>query len=706
MNNSELKKLFNSMTLSEKVGQMGQVTPDFFSNEGETTGPVADIKLNTGELYSIGSILGTHKPEQVIDIQKKYLENNRLGIPLMFMADVIHGYETIFPIPLALASTFDTNLVKKVAQLSSKEAVGNGIHVTFSPMADLVRDPRWGRVLESNGEDPHLSSKLTQAYVEGYQGESLLHKNTLASCVKHFLGYGSSEAGRDYNTVSASDLELYQNHLPAFKAAIEAQVKLVMTSFNTVKGIPSSANKWLLGNVLRKELGFDGIIISDWGAIQELINHRIAEDSKEATRLAVEAGVDIDMMTSSYIKHLGDFIEDGEINIETINQAVWRILTLKNELGLFEDPYRGLMKLENLDQNLDNIRKELEPITRSVASDSLVLLKNEGILPIKTKSTKVGLIGPKAQTKDLLGAWSWIGDKSEVISIYEGLQEQFERLTLSTIDDTDSISKQDLVIVALGENSDESGEAASRSSIQLQQEQVDLLKKVYEINQNVVVLLINGRPLDLTNIVDYCKAILECWFPGTSGGAAIADVLCGRVNPSAKLPMSFPASVGQIPIYYNYLSTGRPKNESNKDEKYISKYLDIANDPLYPFGFGLSFSNFECGKVEFSSGSLSKDVPIKITVTIKNLSNISGKTVVQLYIEDKIAEVARPVRELKGFTKVSVEPLGCEEVVFEITDKDLMYIHSNLKESADKGSFNVYIGFDSLAPKVGEFVLV
>lgn len=696
MKKSQLTEILGRLTLEEKVGQLVQLGPMFFSKTGEITGPMQAMDMTQTELYQIGSILGTHTKEEVLHIQETYLAEATHGIPLMFMADVIHGYETIFPIPLALASSFDPALVRQMASLSAEEATAAGINVTFSPMADLVRDARWGRVLESNGEDPLLSSLLTKAYVEGYQGDSLLDPKTLAACVKHFIGYGLAEGGRDYNTVDLSDLMLYQNHLPAFKAAIEAGVKLVMTSFNTVRGVPASGNKWLLQDVLRRDLGFDGLIISDWASIHELINHRVAADKREATYKAATAGVEIDMMTDNYQHHLVALVKEGLVSQDFIDTAVLHVLELKNELGLFEDPYRSLQN-RTLDSSSD-LQARLRQASRDIASQSMVLLENKDhLLPLKT-TEKLALLGPLADSQDLLGAWSWIGKIEDVVTIESGLQAQSEQLeVIKERHDFVKLKQVDKVIVALGEHSLETGEGASKTDIRLPQAQLDLLKEVYKWNPNIVVVLINGRPLDLTEVTPYCHSILEAWFPGSEAGHAIADVLFGRVNPAGKLPMSFPRSVGQVPISYNMLSTGRQINEHNETQKYVSKYLDNENTPLYPFGYGLNYSDIRLSDVRLDD----QGDRLSVHYRLSNHSQEAGQEVVQLYIKDLFTEVARPERELKAFEKISLQAGESKDLSLTISAQDIAYYHSDLSFQADPGTIEIYLGLDSQAAKVG-----
>lgn len=707
MKQRELEKLLQQMTLSEKIGQLVQLTPQFFDQTGgEITGPLGELGMDEQELYQIGSVLGTHTKEQVKEIQKRYLEKSRLGIPLIFMADVIHGYEIIFPVPLALASSWQPELVEKMAELSALEASRAGIHVTFSPMVDLVRDARWGRVMESTGEDSYLNSCYAESFVKGYQGsveELSQNSERIAACAKHFVGYGAAEGGRDYNTVDLSDWSIYQNYLPSFKAAIEAGARLVMTSFNTIRGIPSTANKWLLKEVLRKDLSFNGLVISDWAAVEELINHGVALDKEEAAYKAIEAGCDMDMMSNCYISSLEHLVRTQKVSEELINKACLQVLMLKNELGLFENPYRGLEREAEWEKIDDCLREA----SRQIASQSLVLLKNEeNILPLNNQD-KIALVGPFAESQDVLGAWSWIGKKQEAVSFAQGLQNtnlQLEiagtkdRLVFSSeeYEQMLSVSKQaDIVIVAVGESSEESGEATSKGNIQLPASHEKLICEVASLGKKVIVVLFNGRPLVLTNIVDKVDAIVEVWFPGTEAGSAIADVLTGKVSPTGKLPVSFPYAVGQVPIYYNELRTGRPCTPENADQGYISKYLDLPNTPLFPFGYGLTYGKVTVDSVKLNNQKIKMDETLKVAVQCKNHSNFSVTETIQLYVKDESSEVTLPKKSLKKFERIILESKEELEIVFELTAEDLAYCHSDLSWSSDSGEFTLFVGLDS-----------
>ncbi|WP_438756130.1 beta-glucosidase BglX [Enterococcus sp. AZ126] len=703
MEQKQLIDLLKQMTLEEKIGQLLQLAAEFYSEKAEEkTGPMTDLGLTHEDINNAGTTLGISGAKEAIRVQKAYMENNRLGIPTILMADIIHGFRTIFPIPLGLGSSWDIEAAKKVAEVSAKEAAVSGLHVTFSPMVDLVRDPRWGRVMESTGEDPFLNSRFAEAFVKGYQGDDL--KNdffTVAACVKHFAAYGAAIGGRDYNTVNMSERQLRDSYLPGYKAALDAGAKLVMTSFNTVDGVPATGNKWLFREVLRKEFGFDGVVISDWGAVIELIPHGVAQDKKQAAELAIKAGVDIEMMTTCYIESLQELVEEKIVDEAVIDEAVLRILTLKNDLGLFENPHRGA------DVTLEKeviLSKEHRAIAREVARKSIVLLKNETILPL-SKQEKVAIVGPAASSDDVIGVWSWQGKKEEAISLAQGVsqldaeyvigKEVFDYFEPSqaAINEAVTLAKEaDKVVLALGEQDWMSGEASSRSDIRLPQAQLDLFKAVQEVNPNIIVTLYNGRPLDLQGI-DSAKAIVEAWFPGTEGGSALADILYGEYNPTARLSMSFPETVGQVPVYYNYDNTGRPYKSG--DEKYVTKYLDVSNFAKYPFGFGLSYSEFAYTDFTLSSDEMTPTETITVSITVENQSSITGQETVQLYIRDQVGEVVRPVKELKGFEKVTLQPYEKKNVQFTISEELLRYVHGDQTYASDAGMFDVMIGSNS-----------
>lgn len=686
----ELRKIMDKLSLAEKIGQLAQVTPNFFGNQGEITGPMAEWSMGTDQLYQIGSVLGTHRGTEVRKIQEDYLAHSQHQIPLMFMADVIHGYETIFPIPLALASSFDPELIEKIAEASAAEAASEGIQVTFSPMADYVKDPRWGRVLESNGEDPRLSRALTEAYVRGYQGINLAtESHHVAACVKHFVGYGAAEGGRDYNTVDFSDVELYQNYLPAFEGAITNGVKMVMTSFNSLHGVPVTGNRKLIKGVLRDELGFDGVVISDWAAIAELMNHRVAENPREAAKKAFEATVDIDMMTDCYLNELAEMIKTKE-QLKKLDEAVWRILTLKNELGLFENPYRGL------DVTVDF--PGLKELSYQAALNSAVLLKNNAVLPLES-TEKILLIGTKATTQDVLGAWSWIGDPKKAVSFASGLKQQFSEVQLISV--TEQLDKKaieqairvaDKVIIAVGEESEEAGEAASRAKLNLKKIELELIDLLATDEIEKILVTFSGRPLVLTDVVEKVDAIVSAWFLGSQTGEALAMLLSGAENFTAHLPMSFPRSVGQLPYSYQEMSTGRPQTKENNHEKYISRYMDEENQPLYCFGHGLSYSEFQYKNFSLSSDTLVKEEELTVSFEVMNNSQIKGWALPQLYFQDEVTEVIRPKIELLKWKKVELAAGETKKVEFVVSPTELAYSHTDLKRTIESGGFRLYLG--------------
>ncbi len=603
------------MTLDEKIGQMIQLATPFYEgsgSEGEITGPMVEMGVSAENVRNSGSVLGASGAAETISIQKEHLKTNRLGIPLLFMADIVHGFKTIFPVPLAAGCSWDLELAEKSAEIAAKEAAVSGVHVTFAPMVDLVRDPRWGRVMESPGEDPFLNSQFARAYVRGFQGSNLKEDTTrVAACVKHFAAYGAPEGGRDYNTVDMSERQLRETYLPAYKAALDEKCELVMTAFNTVDGIPATGNKRLMRNVLRDEWQFDGVLISDWGAVKELIPHGVAEDEREAALKAIHAGLDIEMMTTCYLNHLKELVESGAVSEALIDEAVLRILKLKQKLGLFDTPYRGAD--EELSEKLvlcDDHRKT----ARELAAKSCVLLKNEHVLPLKAKQ-KIALVGPFSMNGDILGPWSWQGSKENTLQLYDALKMKIGESNLSVSKGCDietgeedvlleaikSAEQADVIVLALGEDSNMSGEAGCRADIRLPEIQLQLVKRMKQLNKPMVAVLFNGRPLDLHGVIDEADAVLEAWYPGTSGAEAVTDLLYGDVNPSGRLTMSFPFSAGQIPVYYNNFNTGRPVGAADAQERYVSQYLDIPNEPLFPFGYGLSYTHYEYSEPELSS---------------------------------------------------------------------------------------------------------
>ncbi|WP_152396184.1 beta-glucosidase BglX [Paenibacillus guangzhouensis] len=708
MTKEQLLDLIAQMTLEEKVAQLLQLTANFHEgtdSESQITGPMEEMGLTEGMVSASGSVLGLSGAQTVIDVQKSYLSKSRLGIPLMFMADVVHGFKTIFPIPLAIGSSWDTELAEKSAEIAAKESAVAGIHVTFAPMVDLVRDPRWGRVMETTGEDPYLNSLFSRAFVRGYQGD-LKDPDRLAACVKHFAAYGAPEGGRDYNTVDMSERNLREYYLPAYRAAVEEGVEMVMTSFNTVDGIPASGNEKLMRGILRDEWNFDGVLISDWASIHEMIAHGAAEDDCEAAYRAIRAGVDIEMMTPCYVHHLPALVQSGKVDEAMIDEAVLRILQLKDKLGLFENPLRAADPEREREVVFC---EEHRQVSYELATKSIVLLKNENhVLPL-AQDKKVALIGPFAQSEDILGWWSCEGVKEDATKLGTALEERLQAgnlvmaegsgvhsITPEQVEEALQAAQQsDIIVLALGEESAMSGEGGSRTDIRLPEAQLALVKHLKQVGKPLAVVLFNGRPLDLHGVFDEADAVVEAWFPGSEGGAAIADILIGKVNPSARLTMSFPQSVGQVPVYYNRFNTGRPLDPKKNEERYVSKYIDSPNEPLLPFGYGLSYTTFEYSDLRVSSEEMTAELPLTISVQVKNIGVLAGVETVQLYIRDISGDVVRPLRELKGYVKLELAPGETGKAVFTLSEEQLRYHHSDLSFKSDPGKFQLFVGSNS-----------
>ena len=731
MEQNKLRELLESMSIEEKTDQLLQVSGIFYEEDGVITGPANTMGYTEEEIEQAESVLGSVGAEKLKNIQREYMKKQPHRIPLIFMADIINGFKTVFPIPLAQGCSFEPEMSRRCAEIAAKESAASGLHLTFSPMVDLARDARWGRVMESTGEDPYLNRCFARAMVEGYQGvHELREKGRIASCVKHFAAYGAPMAGRDYNTVELSERTLRDDYLPSYKEAVDAGTAMVMTSFNTLDRIPSSGNKKLLRDILRGEMGFKGVVISDWASIEEMCNHGIAQNREEAARLAMEAGVDIDMMTGCYCKNLRKLIEEGKIEAALIDEAVFRILNLKNELGLFENPYKDADEKEEKEILLC---KEHRNEARRAALETFVLLKNEGVLPLKNEE-KVAFIGPYVSNCEIYGAWSMFGRPETTVSAEMGIKSRSginaEFLTgCAMLNEFDGLEymkgkgeetgneseqlleeaeeeaqKADKVVLFLGEHRMQSGEAASRADISLPECQMELFRKVRAVNQNVAVVLFTGRPLDIREISRYAASVLVVWMPGTEGGNAIADVLYGDVSPSGKLAMSFPYCVGQVPVFYGQFATGRPYKEGT-DEKYVSRYLDIPNKPLYAFGYGLSYTEFQIGKVCLSASHMNREGVILASVQVKNIGGMKGKEVVQLYIQDVCASVVRPVRELKGIKKIELFPGEEKTVSFEIREEMLRFHNVDMNYLSEPGEFKIFIGNSSETENGAIFVL-
>lgn len=735
MTEQKLKELLADMTLEEKVNQMSQVVGAFFNKDMDITamGPMADKGFTPENVALSGSILGSMGAETLKKIQKDFVEQHPHHIPMLFMLDVINGFKTIFPIPLGQGATFEPELSEKCAAVAAKEAAVSGLHVTFAPMTDLVRDARWGRVMESTGEDPYLNGLFCAGMVRGFQGDDLKEPYKIASCVKHFAGYGAPTAGRDYNTVELSEHTFRDFYLPSYKAGIDAGAAMVMTSFNTVNGVPATGNKKLMRGILRDEMGFDGVLISDWAAIEEIIYHGYCADREEAAVRSAEAGVDIDMMTGIYCENLCRLVREGKISEDLINESCMRILELKNKLGLFENPYKDA---DAEKEKAYNLCPEHRALAKKAAEESFVLLKNDGVLPLDT-AKKIAFVGPYTNNHEIKSSWSFTGDSKDCVTIQEAAGKVFDasRTTyaegcpvigndVELIGFTETTPKKyseeelaameqsalqaakeaDLVVMPMGEHYLQSGEATSRAMIDVPEIQMELFHKVLAVNPNVVVVLFNGRPLDLREISAKAKAVLEVWFPGTEGGSAVVDVLTGKKNPSGHLPMSFPYCVGQAPVSYNEYSTGRP-NLPGMKERFRSKYLDIPNAPLYPFGYGLSYTTFDISAVTLDQNEMDKNGRIAAHVTVKNTGDTAGCDVVQLYIRDDYSDVVRPVRELKGFRRVELAPGKEQEVTFYITEEDLRYYRLDGTFGSEPGTFTVFVGDSSTTENSAVFTL-
>lgn len=735
MNKKELETLLNDMSLREKIGQLTQLDASCFSAAGPITGPASDLGIADEDIYLCGSVLGLAGAAETEALQKMCMDKQPHGIPLLLMADIINGYKTIFPIPLALGCSFEPAAASKVGEIMAKESAAAGLHVTFAPMVDLVRDARWGRVMESTGEDPYLNSLMAAAMVEGIQGDTAGFEDRLAACTKHFAAYGAPIAGKEYNNVELSIRSLRDDHLPSYEAAINAGTAMMMTSFNTMDRVPATANRWLMRDILRDEMGFEGVLISDWNAIGELIEHGVAEGPKEAADLAIEAGVDMDMMSGCYMRGLEKLVNEGKISEELINESVLRLLELKNNMGLFDNPFRLASTQKESELILSSEHRQ---IAREVAAKTFVLLKNEEKLLPLANDDSVAFVGPYVEEKSILGAWSFFGKAEDCISIREaiearGIRTEYARgcgilnpgqkiygfrydteNKLSEVETDKMISdavalakRKNKVVLALGESNLHTGEGGSRGDITIPEIQKKLLDEVYKVNNNIIAIVFAGRPLDIRNIQEKAKSILYVWMPGSEGGNAITDVIYGDVLPQGRLSMSLPYSVGQVPVYYSELRTGR-HTEDGQDptNRFLTKYCDIPNSPLYPFGFGLSYTDFNISPIRLSSDHMTSDTTVKATVTVKNIGSREGIETVQLYIRDEFASVARPLRELKGIRQVRLAPGQETTVEFEINETMLCFFDINMNYKAEPGDFTVWIGSNSKTENSGCFTLI
>ena len=710
--NQKIDNLIKEMTLEEKVGQL-----TLFTSDWDVTGPTMrstykdDIRSG-----KTGSIFNAYTAKYNYDLQKIAVEETRLHIPLLFGYDVIHGHRTIFPISLGESCSWDLSGIEKSARIAAIEASAEGIHWTFAPMVDIARDPRWGRISEGAGEDTYLGTLIAKARVKGFQGDDMSAPDSLLACAKHYCAYGAAQAGRDYSTVDISQRELFSTYLPPFRGALDAGVCTFMSAFNELDGVPCTGNKYLLDEILKKKWRFAGFIVSDYTSVNEMICHGIVADEKEAALLAFNAGLDMDMQGATYYKYLPELVKEGKVSIHQVDNSVRRILEMKYKKGLFDNPY--LYCDEKREKNYV-MTEEFLSHARDIARKSIVLLKNDRtILPIKKDVKTLALIGPLADDKEnLIGSWCAAGDWKKAVSVMEGIKSKVPSSTEilyvkgCSISDTDkkgfkealeTAKKADVIVAVMGESASMSGEAASRSNLDLPGVQKELLMELKKTGKPVVLVLMNGRPLTIAWEAENLDGILETWFLGTEAGNAIADVLFGDYNPSGKLTVTFPRTAGQIPLYYNMKNTGRPMDEKNK---YTSKYLDVPNSPLYPFGYGLSYTTFEYSPLTLDKKEISLKDTLNVSVTVKNTGSVTGEETVQLYIRDLVGSVTRPLKELKGFKKITLAPGKSGTVTFEITAKELAFYRRDMSYGVEAGAFKVFAGTNSSEVKEGNFRL-
>ena len=739
MTDQELHRLLEDMSLQEKIDQLLQLTADFYgkTDRDVVTGPASELGISMEDIDLAGSVLNGTGAKALMQIQDAYMDRHPHHIPLLFMMDVIHGYRTIFPAPIAQGASFDPEISKRAASVAARETSAAGIHVVFSPMVDLVRDPRWGRVMESTGEDPYLNSRFAAAQIHGFQGDDMKEDGKVCGCIKHFAGYGGAEAGREYNTVQVSEHTFREYYLPSYEAGIKAGAGMVMTSFNTVNDIPATINQKLMRQMLREEMGFDGVLISDYAAILETVAHGASSDKKDAAHKALLAGVDIDMVTGCYAGELATLVKEGTIPESLIDESVLRILQLKNQLGLFEHPHKDADPEKEARYILCPKHRAL---AREAAAASCVLLKNDKVLPIRP-SQKVACIGPYIDNYEICSSWAVTGHPEDSVTIRQAAKELLPDSDLTFCHGTTLLPRDhvfagfaepnraeefyadvfadpekaladavaaakaaDVVILCLGEHYLQTGEATSRTELSLPENQMELFCAVKTVNPNVAVVLFNGHPLLLDELSRNAAAILQAWLPGTEGGHAILDLLTGTKNPSGKLPMTFPRNMGQIPIYYNHFSTGRPLTGTDP-QRFVSKYTDTPNTPLFPFGYGLSYAEFSYSDVSLSSDSLTSEDSITASVQLKNTGACTGTEVVQLYIQDVAASTVRPVRELKGFTRITLTPGETQTVSFRISEAELSFHRADGSYGTEPGAFRVWIGGSSATENGTGFTL-
>lgn len=729
----QVEELLAKMTLEEKIGQLNLLTPGGGIATGAVVSKNVEDKIKAG---NVGGLFGVAGPEKIRIAQEFAVNDTRLGIPLLIGSDVIHGYKTTFPIPLGTSASWDMELIKESAKMAAKEATADGINWNFSPMVDISRDPRWGRIAEGAGEDPYLGSQIAKAVVEGYQGDDLSQPHTMLATVKHFALYGAPEAGRDYNSVDMSRIKMFNEYLPPYKAAIDAGVASVMSSFNDVDGIPATGNKWLLTDLLRERWGFKGFVVSDYTSVNEMIAHGLG-DLQDVSAMALKAGLDMDMVGEGFLTTLGKSYEEGRVSEEQITEAARRILNAKYKLGLFEDPYRYL---DNDRPDEDILTEENRELARQAARSSFVLLKkHENTLPL-AKNAKIALVGPLANNKNnMLGTWAPTGNPSLSIPILEGFKNVAPNATITYAKGSnisnDSIfakkvnvfgeriqiskespetllkealdlsKKSDVIVAVVGEATEMSGEAASRTNIQIPETQKKLIRELVATGKPVVLLLMSGRPLDISEEMNMPVTILQIWHPGVEAGNAVADVVFGDYVPSGKLTATWPRNVGQVPVYYSMKTTGRPGPESGEFEKFKTNYLDAPNTPLLPFGHGLSYTTFEYSDVKTNATELPENGTIQLSAKVTNTGNYDGEEVVQLYIHDKVRSITPPMKELRGFQKIALKKGESRTVTFTISAEDLKFYNYDLEYVAEPGEFEFAIGGSSNIDMSGSFTL-
>ena len=727
-----IDNLMGKMTLQEKIGQLNlPVSGEIVTGQAKSSDVAGKIRKG-----QVGGLFNVKGVENIREVQKIAVEQSRLKIPLLFGMDVIHGYETVFPIPLALSCSWDMEAIKESARIAAKESSADGICWTFSPMVDICRDPRWGRMAEGGGEDPYLGSEISAAMVKGYQGDDLTDKNTIMACVKHFALYGAPEAGRDYNTVDMSHLSMFNNYFPPYKAAIDAGVGSVMTSFNVVDGIPATGNKWLMTDVLRDRWGFDGFVVTDYTAISEMIAHGMG-DLQQVSAMSLSAGTDMDMVADGFLTTLEKSLKEGKVTMAEIDKACRRILEAKYKLGLFDDPYKYC---DASRVKKDIFTAENRAVARKIATETFVLLKNENnLLPLQRKG-KIALVGPLANTKaNMPGTWSVAAASDKYNSLYESMKQSLagkaevlyakgsnlmydaqreaeatmfgremrdSRSAQELLDEALNVASQaDVIVAAVGESSEMSGESSSRTNLEMPDAQRDLLTALKKTGKPIVLVYFAGRSTVMTWEQENFPAILNVWFGGSEAADAICDVVFGDVSPSGKLTTTFPKNVGQIPLYYNHLNTGRPLEAGKWFSKFRSNYLDIDNDPLYPFGYGLSYTTFRYGDLQLSNNSMNEKGKITASVTVTNTGNYDADEIVQMYIRDMVGSVARPVKELKGFERIHLKKGESRTVSFDITAEQLKFYNSALNWVCEPGEFEVMVGGNSRDVQTKKFSL-